>query len=180
MKKLLSLLLFTIFAFVLMAQVPVTFTTQQDHDNMKQQLRIKKLRSGPSGNESAPNHANYDERIANPCPQLPDILTTEKGKKVTTPDIWWQQRRPELIEAFEKEIYGRMPTNVPKVTWTVKIMDKEFVNRIPVIAKQLVGHVDPKADRKSRRLHVVSRRVRRGHKAASAVKELGAFLGLRK
>ena len=142
MKKLLSLLLFTIFAFVLMAQVPVTFTTQQDHDNMKQQLRIKKLRSGPSGNESAPNHANYDERIANPCPQLPDILTTEKGKKVTTPDIWWQQRRPELIEAFEKEIYGRMPTNVPKVTWTVKIMDKEFVNRIPVIAKQLVGHVD--------------------------------------
>lgn len=142
MKKLLSLLLFTIFAFVLMAQVPVTFTTQQDHDNMKQQLGIKKLRSGPSGNESAPNHANYDERIANPCPQLPDILTTEKGKKVTTPDIWWQQRRPELIEAFEKEIYGRMPTNVPKVTWTVKIMDKEFVNRIPVIAKQLVGHVD--------------------------------------
>ena len=44
----------------------VTFTSQQDHDNMMQQLGIKKLRPGPSGNESAPNHANYDESLANP------------------------------------------------------------------------------------------------------------------
>jgi len=119
-----------------------TFTAQQDHDNMKQQLGIKKLRPGPSGNESAPNHANYDETIANPCPQLPDILTTNSGKKVTTADIWWKERRPELIEAFEKEVYGRLPKNIPKVTWTVTVTDREFVNRIPVIAKMLVGHVD--------------------------------------
>jgi hypothetical protein len=31
---------------------------------------------------------------------------------------------------------------VPKVTWTVKVTDKEFVGRIPVVAKMLVGHVD--------------------------------------
>ena len=62
--------------------VPLTtFTTQQDHDNMKQQLGIKKLRPGKSGNESDPNHANYDESLANPCPQLPDILTTKGGEK---------------------------------------------------------------------------------------------------
>ena len=119
-----------------------TFTAQQDHDNMKQQLGIKKLRPGPSGNESAPNHANYDESIANPCPQLPDILTLNNGKKVTTADEWWKQRRPEIIEGFEKEVYGRLPKNIPKVTWTVKVTDREFVNRIPVIAKMLVGHVD--------------------------------------
>ena len=47
-----------------------TFTAQQDHENMMQQLGIKKLRPGPSGNESAPNHANYDESLANPCLQL--------------------------------------------------------------------------------------------------------------
>ena len=123
----------------------LTFTTQQDHDNMKQQLGIKKLRSGPSGNESAPNHANYDESIANPCPQLPDVLTTQNGKKVTTADMWWNQRRPELIEAFEKEVYGRIPKNVPKVTWTVKITDREFVGRTPVIAKQIIGNVDNSA-----------------------------------
>ena len=119
-----------------------TFTTQQDHDNMKQQLGIKKLRPGPSGNESAPNHANYDESIANPCPQLPEVLTTNNGKKVTNADIWWKERRPELIEEFEREVYGRLPKNIPKVTWTVKVTDRELVNRIPVIAKMLVGHVD--------------------------------------
>ena len=119
-----------------------TFTGQQDHDNMKQQLGITKLRPGYSGNETAPNHANYDEAVANPCPQLPDALTTKDGKKVTTGEMWWKQRRPELIEAFEKEVYGRLPKKIPKVTWTVKVIDREFINRIPVIVKMLVGHVD--------------------------------------
>ena len=121
---------------------PVTFTTQQDHANMMQQLGIKKLRPGPSGNESAPNHANYDESIANPCPQLPDVLTTKNGTKVSNADAWLKQRRPEIAEDFEREMYGRLPKNIPNVTWTVKITDREFVGRIPVLAKQLVGHVD--------------------------------------
>src|SRR6188768_2810613 len=73
----------------------VTFTTAQDHDNMKQQLGIVSLRPGPSGNESAPNHANYDESVANPYPKLPDPLTLKNGKKVTSADAWWKQRRPE-------------------------------------------------------------------------------------
>ncbi len=93
---------------------PVIFTAQQDHENMMQQLGIKKLRPGPSGNESAPNHANYDESLANPCPQLPDVLVTNAGKKVTTADMWWKQRRPELIEDFEREMYGRLPKKFRK------------------------------------------------------------------
>ena len=121
---------------------PVNFTSQQDHDQMMAQLKIKTLRPGPNGNESAPNHANYDESLANPCPQLPDILTLKNGQKVTTAQVWTQQRKPELIEDFEREVYGRIPANVPAVKWTVKITDREIVNRIPVIAKELVGHVD--------------------------------------
>ena len=39
-------------------------------------------------------------------------------------------------------MYGRLPKNIPKVTWTVKITDREFVGRTPAIAKQLIGHVD--------------------------------------
>ncbi len=123
-------------------QKPVTFTNQQDHDNMKQHLGIIKLRPGPSGNESAPNHANYDESLANPCPQLPDLLITKNNKKVTDADSWWKQRRPELVEEFEREVYGRLPKSIPKVTWTVKVTDREFVNRIPVVVKMITGQVD--------------------------------------
>ena len=47
------------------------WTAAQDHQNMMEQLGIKALRPGPSGNENAPNHANYDEAKANPFPTSP-------------------------------------------------------------------------------------------------------------
>ncbi len=121
---------------------PAGFTTEQDHRNMMEQLGIKSLRPGPSGNESAPNHANYDESLATPYPDLPDLLTLKNGKKVTTSDIWWNQRRPEIKEDLEKEVYGRLPEKIPAVRWNVDISEREMVGFIPVIAKKLTGHVD--------------------------------------
>lgn len=121
---------------------PKVFTAQQDHAQMMQQLGIKKLRPGPSGNQKDPNHANEDEALANPCPLLPDALATKKGKKVTSPDLWWKERRPEIVQDFETEMYGRIPAITPAVTWTAKITDNEFVGRIPVLARQMVGRVD--------------------------------------
>jgi hypothetical protein len=120
----------------------VTFTAEQDHQNMMDQLGIRALRPAPSGDEKATNHANYDESLANPYPNLPDILTLKNGEKVTTPEMWWKQRRPEIAEDLEREMYGRLPANIPKVTWKVLVTDKERVGFIPVIAKKLVGHVD--------------------------------------
>jgi hypothetical protein len=79
---------------------PQAWTTAQDHQNMKDQLGIKALRPGPSGNESAPNHANYDEATANPYPKLPDPLTLKNGKKVTSARMWTEQRRPEIVEDY--------------------------------------------------------------------------------
>src|SRR2546423_8716004 len=90
-----------------------TFTTQEDHRQMMQQLGITALRPGPSGNESAPNHANYDESLANPFPNLPEVLTLKNGLKVTSADVWWKQRRPEIVEDFEREVVGRVPIRVP-------------------------------------------------------------------
>src|SRR5258708_1158580 len=68
---------------------PVTFTTPEDHRNMLEQLGISKLRPGPNGNESAPDHANYDEALANPYPDLPPVLTLKTGEAVATPEEWW-------------------------------------------------------------------------------------------
>lgn len=124
---------------------PVTFTAEQDHQNMIEQLGIKALRPGPSGNEKAPNHANYDEAKANPFPNLPDPLTLENGEKVRAPAMWWHERRPEIVEDFEREVYGRVPADVPKVTWSVSVTDKERIGFDPVVAKEVIGHVDNSA-----------------------------------
>lgn len=115
---------------------------QDDHDHMMKLLGIRELRPGPSGDEKAPNHANYDTALANPYPNLPDVLTLNDGRKVTTAAMWWDKRRPEIVEDFEREVYGRVPAHVPGVTWTAKITEREFLGFMPVIAKQLEGHVD--------------------------------------
>src|SRR3989454_8677798 len=110
---------------------------------MKDQLGIKTLRPGPSGRGGATNEANYDPAKANPYPDLPDPITLKNGQKVTTAEIWWKQRRPEIVEDFEREVIGRIPKNVPKVTWTIttQAVDR-VVGELPVNARQLVGHVD--------------------------------------
>jgi hypothetical protein len=121
---------------------PVTFTSDQDHQNMMDQLGIKALRPGPSGDEKAPNHANYDESKANPYPNVPDPLTMNDGQKVTTPAIWWDKRRPEIVEMFSKYVYGRVPNSLPKVTWTVNTVDHEMLGFTPIIAKDVEGVAD--------------------------------------
>ena len=103
------------------------------------------MRPGPSGNENAPNHANYDESKANPYPNVPDPLMMNDGTKVTTPQMWNEQRRPQLVEMFSKYVYGFVPPNVPKVTWTVTAVDHEMIGFTPVIATDLIGKVDNSA-----------------------------------
>ncbi len=121
---------------------PVTFTAEQDHQNMMDQLGIQELRPGPSGDENAPDHANYDEALANPYPNLPDPLRLNDGQKVTTAKMWWETRRPEIVEDFDRYVYGRVPKNTPKVTWSVTSMERDRVGGIAVIIKRLNGHVD--------------------------------------
>jgi len=124
---------------------PNAAATAADHKNMMEQLGIKTLRPGPSGNESAANHANYDETLANPYPSLPDPLTLKNGRKVTSADMWWKQRRPEIVEEFDREVLGRVPPNVPRVTWRVNRTERFEVGGRPVIGKELIGNVDNSA-----------------------------------
>jgi len=122
---------------------PLPLTTQQDHKLMMETLGIKSLRAGANPRDrNAPNAVNYEESKANPYPNLPDPLTLKNGKKVTTPDQWWNERRPEIVEDFDREVYGRVPKNVPKVTWKITSTTEEKVGDIPAITKKLAGHVD--------------------------------------
>lgn len=116
--------------------------TQQDYKQMLQQLNITSTRPGPSGNPQAPNAANSDESKASPYTTLPDPLLLNNGQKVTNAKTWWNKRRPELVELFDREVYGRTPKKTPRVTWEVVSTTQEMNGDIPVTLKKLVGHVD--------------------------------------
>src|SRR5271156_5547330 len=101
-------------ALLAQAQEPVHLTAQEDRQRLLDLLHISSLRNGANGsNPQAPNYANYDESKANPYPVLPDPLVLKNGKKVTASKMWWDQRRPEIVEDFDREIYGRVPAVTP-------------------------------------------------------------------
>jgi len=122
---------------------PVVITAQQDHQRMMDLLHITSLREGRNGFDlHAPNAPNYDESKANPYPNLPDPLVLNNGRRVKNASGWWQGRRAEIVEAFDREIYGRVPAVVPGVVWEVKNTSKEMKGDVPVVVKQLIGHVN--------------------------------------
>jgi len=124
----------------------VTLTAEEDHRRLMDLLHIAALRHGADGNHpEAANYANYDEAKANPYPDLPDPLVLKNGKRVTTAEMWWKQRRPEIVEDFDREIYGRVPKVTPGVKWEVTSVNKEMNGDVPVMVKKLVGHVDNSA-----------------------------------
>lgn len=118
--------------------------SEEDHNVMMAKLGITSLRQGPSGssNPNVPNPANYDESKANPFPNLPDPLKFNNGTPVKTPEGWWKKRRGEILEDFDREIYGRMPARTPSVRWEIVETKTDTVGGILATTKMLVGHVD--------------------------------------
>src|SRR5271154_1019441 len=141
------MLLFALGAGALVGQQPpVQMTSEQDHQRTMDLLKISSLRQGADGNDpKAPNAANYDESKANPYPLLPDPLVLKNGKRVMTVRVWWDERRPEIVEDFDREVYGRVPKNIPSVRWEVVSTTSGTNGDVPVITKNLVGHVDNSA-----------------------------------
>jgi len=120
---------------------PVHLTSEQDHQRLMDLLGIKELRRGPDGDPKSPNAANVDEsKVASYT--LPDPLKFNNGDSVKTSEEWWKKRRPELVEIFDREIYGRVPAHTPSVRWEVKETRREDKEGIAGITKILVGHVD--------------------------------------
>src|SRR5947208_2023632 len=121
---------------------PAHLTSEQDLERTLGLLDIASLRRGPDGDPKSPNAANFDESKVSANLHLPDPLVLKSGEKVETAEVWWNRRRPEIVEDFDREIYGRVPRNTPKVKWEVTGTKREVNGDVPVITKQLVGHVD--------------------------------------
>ncbi|HET9941905.1 MAG TPA: acetylxylan esterase, partial [Terriglobia bacterium] len=125
--------------FAVAAQGPVQLTAQQDRQRVMDLLQIASIPPGAPGSN---NPETYNEANANPYPKLPDPLTLKNGQRVTSKETWVKQRRPEILEDFEREVYGRTPKVTPKVNWEVVSTTPGMNGDVPIITKQIVGHVD--------------------------------------
>jgi lysophospholipase L1-like esterase len=112
-----------------------------DHRHMMQQLGVRSLRRGADPS----NPATYDKGAANRyLDSLPEALTMSDGTPITTPDQW-RARRAELLELFSREVYGRVPADVPSVAWEVTETTRGEAAGVATITRTLVGRVDNSA-----------------------------------
>ncbi len=109
-----------------------------DYQNMLDQLGIKRMRRGR--NARVPDTSR--EATANSYKEtMPDLMTFQDGTKVTSPEQW-PRRRAELVELFERELYGRIPRGVPRVDWEVTRTVEGKSGEMETLTRTLVGHVD--------------------------------------
>ena len=80
-KKIMTICLFALFA-------PFLARTEADNPNLPE--------------------PNYDESKV-PSYTLPDPLTSSDGQRITDANGWFSRRRPEILEMFQKELYGIVP-----------------------------------------------------------------------
>jgi len=119
---------------------------------------------------------------------LNDLAIIEcKGRIVRSDSVF--KLRDAVREQAEARIIALDPVTGRQLwdydyTWEVYTPPARRVRgyyALPILAGvKFVGHVDPKADRAKKKLVIVNRSLRRGHRVAPAVRELACFLGLAK
>ncbi len=118
------------------------------------------------------------------CPPLfclkSDLALLESSATAATPTA------TQLLAPLDPLIYDRRVTSALwgfDYTWEVytpPAKRKRGYYALPILAgTELVGHVDPRADRATGRLRVTGRSVRRGHPVADEIRALARWLGLK-
>ena len=97
------------------------------------------LRRAPTGHLT-----NYDEAKVGTY-TLPDPLVLQNGQPVRDAATWFNVRRPELIELYAREIFGRVPSTAPKVRFEVVATDPAAMDGTAV-RKQVAAHFGEKSD----------------------------------
>ena len=121
--------------------------TQKEYLREQAVLKLGKLREVPDSHSpvDAPNVPNYDEAASAPYPYTADVLRLNNGKQTTTAAQWWNQRRPQIVEAFDREIFGRVPKVTPKVVWTVTDTRTETIGGMAAVTRRVDGRADNSA-----------------------------------
>lgn len=93
---------------------------------------------------------NYREEKV-PAYILPDLFTSGTGEKITSADMWTRIRRPEILELFRKNVYGRIPET--KYKQEIKVVNSDK-NALGGIATQKMVEIKIEKDRKSLTIHL--------------------------
>jgi hypothetical protein len=106
-------------------------------------------RGDPKGNPvrlaKATGHvSNYSEEKVRPY-TLPDPLVMANGERVTSADQWFKERRPEILKFYREQIYGRVPSDAPKVSWEVT-ETVEDARDGKAVMKRVAGRLGNKPD----------------------------------
>lgn len=84
--------------------------------------------------------SNYDESKAGGY-TLPDPLVLNDGQPVRDAKTWFEERRPEILNAYLTDLFGHIPTNTPKVNFEVVKVDMNAFGGTAVM-QEIVGHID--------------------------------------
>jgi hypothetical protein len=95
-----------------------------------------------------PGLVNYDESKV-PQYTLPELLKLPSGRKVKTVKTWEQKKRPETLQIFEDQMYGRIPPDLKMTSFRV-IEESEKTPYENAIRRQ----VEMLLEKDGRELHV--------------------------
>ena len=124
---------------------PVHLTSEQDHQRMMGLLHINALRRGPDGDPTSPQCGQLRRVQSQPGLAAAGPAAAQEWPARHDERVVVDKRRPEIVEAFDSEIYGRVPRNVPKVSWHVTRTAQGTIGNQPAVTKEIVGHVDNSA-----------------------------------
>jgi hypothetical protein len=69
-------------------------------------------------------NTNYDEAKV-PQYVLPDVLVMRNGERVRHVRTWQGRRRPEILEIYRTEVFGRSPGKPPHLKYEVASVDRQ-------------------------------------------------------
>ncbi len=119
-----------------------------------------------------PAGVNYDEAKVPPY-TLPDPLVANDGSRVRDAATWRAKRRPELLELFAREVYGRTPAGRPAAMhWETIAVDRAALGG-KAVRKEITVWFTEKKD--GPRMHLL---IYQPAGAAGAHSPWPAFLGL--
>jgi len=110
---------------------------------------------------------NYDEAKV-PKFELPDALKAQDGTVIDSPELWHSKRRPELLQMFEEQVFGKLPQGNFKLRTKVRSENPQALDGLALRREVTVFFTD---DDNGPQMDLLI------YSPAAATKPVPAFLG---